>query len=479
VSPFRKFLFLFSVLATLLCVAAVFPPKGIAITESFTLYFPTAKEVFLPKERKHNLAAEKLIQTLKSDSLEVFIEPVKEDKIEFVIDSTDATRLHYPDNNKAVLYPFFELLDSVKQHGGSIRILHYGDSQIEEDRMTGVIRARLQQEFGGSGPGLMCPVPVAVPMSMQHSWSNNFERYVVFGNYWDQADHNRYGVMCAFSKYEGNSASLSFKQGRLSFEVSRRVERVKILYGYGESPSEVVLTTDGVSQGTKLLRAGRGLHSVEWTLDSAAKEIQLKFSGESPDLYAVALDAKNGVCVDNIPIRGSSGLDFTKVDSALLAECIRELNVRAVILQFGGNVVPVIKGQKDLDWYRQAFAKQLAVFKNLGLHIIMIGLADMSTSARSEMVSYPAVSQIRDVTKEEVHKVGGVFWDMYEAMGGENSMPEFVRATPPLAIDDYIHFNREGAAKMARLFVKSLMKDYNEYKMRMELKALLSNVSTK
>lgn len=163
----------------------------------------------------------------------------------------------------------------------------------------------------------------------------------------------------------------------------------------------------------------------------------------------------------------------------MLADCIRELNVRAVILQFGGNVVPVIKNQKDLDWYRQAFAKQLAVFKNHGLHIIMIGLADMSKSVRGDMVSYPAVAQVRDVTKEEVHKVGGVFWDMYEAMGGENSMPEFVSAMPPLAIDDYIHFNRDGAAKMARLFVKSLMKDYNEYKTRMELKSSLSNASTK
>lgn len=477
-SPFRKFLFLLSVLATLLCIAAVFPPAGIPVTESFTLYFPTAKEVFSPKEHKHNLAAEQMIKTLASDTVETAVAPEKEDKIEFVIDSTDATRLHYPDNNKAVLYPLFELFDSVKAHGGSIRILHYGDSQIEEDRMTGVIRARLQEEFGGSGPGLMCPVPVAVPMSMQHSWSGNFERYVVFGNYWDQADHNRYGIMCAFGKYEGKSASLSFKQGRLSFEVSRRVERVKLLYGYGESPAEVTLIADGVSQGTKLLRSGRGLHSVTWTLDSAAKELKLQFSGESPDLYAVALDAKDGICVDNIPIRGSSGLDFTKIDSALLADCIRELNVRAVIVQFGGNVVPVIKSQKDLDWYRQAFAKQLDVFKNHNLPIIMIGLADMSKSMRGEMVSYSAVSQIRDITKEEVHKVGGVFWDMYEAMGGENSMPEFVRAKPPLAIDDYIHFNRDGAAKMARLFVKSLMKDYNEYKMRIEHKTLISNAST-
>lgn len=245
------------------------------------LYFPTAKEVFFPKERKQNLTAEKLIQTLNRDTAETISIPTEE-KIEFIIDSTDATRLHYPENNKAVLYPLFELLDSVKQHGGSIRILHYGDSQIEEDRMTGVIRARLQQEFGGSGPGLMCPVPVAVPMSMQHSWSGNFERYVVFGNYWDQADHNRYGVMCAFSRYDGKSASLSFKQGRLSFEVSRDVERVKILYGYGESPAEATLIADGVSQGTKLLRSGRGLNSVTWTLDSAAKELKLQFSGESP-----------------------------------------------------------------------------------------------------------------------------------------------------------------------------------------------------
>lgn len=432
----------------------------------------------MPKERKQNLTAEKMIQTLNRDTAETVVEPLKDEQIEFIIDSTDATRLHYPNNNKAVLYPLFELLDSIKAHGGSMRILHYGDSQIEEDRMTGVIRARLQQEFGGSGPGLMCPVPVAVPMSMQHSWSGNFERYVVFGNYWDQADHNRYGIMCAFSRYDGKSASLSFKQGRLSFEVSRRIEQVKVLYGYGESPSEASLAADGVLLGTKLLRPGRGLQRVAWTLDSAANELKLQFSGKSPDFYAIALDAKDGVCVDNIPIRGSSGLDFTKIDSALLADCIRELNVRAVILQFGGNVVPVIKGQKDLDWYRQAFAKQLALFKAHGLTIVMIGLADMSKSVRGEMVSYPAVSQIRDITKEEVHKVGGVFWDMFDAMGGENSMPEFVKATPPLAIDDYIHFNRDGAAKMARLFVKSLMKDYNEYKMRMELKSLLSNAST-
>lgn len=474
-SPLKKFFFLLSVLTTLFCVALVFPEEGVPITDSLTLHFPSAREIFLPKTHKRNLAAEKTIQAFQRDSVEALVKPVEETETTFDIDTTDATRLHYPNNDKSVLYPFFALLDSVKEHGGSIRILHYGDSQIEEDRMTGVIRARLQQEFGGSGPGLMCPVPVAVPMSMQHWWSDNFERYVVFGNYWDQAPHNRYGVMCAFGRYEGRSATLSFKESRLSFETSRKVERARILYGYGESLAEATLVADGVSRGAKLLRAGPGLHVAEWRLDSAAKELKFQFSGESPDIYAIALDAKAGVSVDNIPIRGSSGLDFTKLDSALFAECVRALNVRAVILQFGGNVVPVIRGQKDLDWYRQNFAKQLAIFKSLGLHVIMIGLADMSTSVRGEMTTYRYLPAVRDVTKEEVHKIGGAFWDMYEAMGGENSMPEFVEASPPLAIDDYIHFTREGAAKMARLFVASLLKDYAEYKSRQRRKALLSN----
>ena len=36
-----------------------------------------------------------------------------------------------------------------------VRVLHYGDSQIEEDRMSQQIREALQNKYGGSGAGLL------------------------------------------------------------------------------------------------------------------------------------------------------------------------------------------------------------------------------------------------------------------------------------------------------------------------------------
>jgi hypothetical protein len=45
-------------------------------------------------------------------------------------------------------------------------------------------------------------------------------------------------------------------------------------------------------------------------------------------------------------------------------------------------------------------------------------------------------------------------------MGGENSMPNWVNANPPLAYKDFIHFNDVGAAKVAGLLTDALLEQY-------------------
>ena len=91
------------------------------------------------------------------------------------------TRIEYPDNDSTVLYPFFESLMNVQQTGNLIRIMHYGDSQIEDDRITSLLRNKLQTRFGGSGAGL---VPVAQPypyaFSMRQSNSANWTQVCRF-----------------------------------------------------------------------------------------------------------------------------------------------------------------------------------------------------------------------------------------------------------------------------------------------------------
>ena len=59
---------------------------------------------------------------------------------------------------------------------------------------------------------------------------------------------------------------------------------------------------------------------------------------------------------------------------------------------------------------------------------------------------------------------------MYQAMGGENTMPDWAQQDPPLASKDYIHFTVKGSKKIAELFYKTFSEDYEAYKL-LEYKA--------
>jgi hypothetical protein len=70
---------------------------------------------------------------------------------------------------------------------------------------------------------------------------------------------------------------------------------------------------------------------------------------------------------------------------------------------------------------------------------------------------------VRDALKNATFKANGIYWDMYEAMGGRNSMPGWVFAKPPLASRDFVHFNIEGSKIIAQMFYSSILYDYNLY----------------
>jgi len=88
----------------------------------------------------------------------------------------------------------------------------------------------------------------------------------------------------------------------------------------------------------------------------------------------------------------------------------------------------------------------------------------MSIKDKTNYVTYPYLEAVRDALKEATIKSNCIFWDMYEAMGGKNSMPKWVEAQPPLAASDYIHFTPKGAKKIAEKFTEKLFLMYDEFK---------------
>ena len=61
-------------------------------------------------------------------------------------------------NSDIKINPLDIFLDSLRYSKGQVRVMYYGDSQIEGDRITSYLRQTLRKGHGGTGPGLLLPL---------------------------------------------------------------------------------------------------------------------------------------------------------------------------------------------------------------------------------------------------------------------------------------------------------------------------------
>ena len=210
----------------------------------------------------------------------------------------------------------------------------------------------------------------------------------------------------------------------------------------------------------------QGLQERVWYAPDPVKDLQIKLRSRiSPDVFCIALDDGQGVAVDNIPLRGSSGTDFSKTDTTLLKEMFSRLNVQMIILHFGLNKVK--SSFSNYGAYEKSLTRELRFMKKIrpGIPILVIGISDMDEKTNHGFTSYPSVEKIREAQRSAAMRSGCLFWDLYQAMGGANSMADWVSADPPLGKEDYAHFTYPGAEKVGAMLYKSLMKEYKKFKM--------------
>ncbi|MCW8969487.1 MAG: hypothetical protein OQK43_13135, partial [Flavobacteriales bacterium] len=161
----------------------VFPADGIKVGK-YELQFPTPNEFFGIENKSDSIESyEKDLAILFDDSTMVKekISQIDSTIIKQKLDSLAAYRkkLQVTDKSIPALHRFFEALENAQKK--KVRIMHYGDSQIEVDRITSYIRNELQTKFGGIGVGLFPVVDIAPKMSVNISYSENWQRYAGYG----------------------------------------------------------------------------------------------------------------------------------------------------------------------------------------------------------------------------------------------------------------------------------------------------------
>jgi len=478
--PIRTFIFFAAVLLLISLVALVVPDEGIGIGGDLRLSFLSFSDL---SSRDSIEAGEKVEQLLAgsiitddpesdqgTDLYLVTQVEEQEDEPQVIPVNADSLknqihRITFPEEGTELLHAYFKRLDRISSgHTRRTRILHFGDSQIENNRMTALIRYRLQKHFGGSGTGLVQAIPLySRSLSYNQEQTGDWLRYTYFGKRDSTINHKSYGIMGAFASVPmmkgGDWPSLHY-----SFNTLRRsgqVSRIRIyMHSYVDSASVALQINDGYADTLAYLSDGYSV--ADYRHHEGIKEAKLSFQlPEGGRIYAISFESGGGLQVDNIAMRGGSGLIFTGMDWSTQKAMLDNLSPGLILLQYGGNVVPYM----NAAYYERAFKRQLQFFKAAcpDIPIIVIGPADMSRKEEGVFVTYPGLERIRDALKNAALESGFGFWDLYEAMGGENSMPSFVHADPPLASTDYIHFTGTGINLMAEMFYNALMLEFDDF----------------
>ena len=443
-----------------------FPAEGITIGD-YTLRFPSLEEDSKPKEEEVDVDAvlNKVTKSFEMscsdnllDSMRFFRQYLKE----------NPNRIYLPNDDYTYFDALFHQFEEAQDRGKTYRVMYYGDSQIEMDRISSVLRQKLQELFGGSGPNMVPAVqPVAtISVSQQAAGLN---RYAVYGDASNQrANHNRYGVMAQFSQVVGGG-SMTFIRSNHSQALDnvKEISTVSVLLGRNSQNFTATLKCGDIATEPKVLPANDSVSLITWILPENIQRGTISFKGNA-EIYGILLDGDPGVAIDNVALRGCSGTIFTRINESIARQSFKLLDTKLIILQFGGNRMPGITTPKSITPYMAELENQINYIKRVApkATLLFIGPADMGRSYGGKMGTWHGLPELNDSLRAMALRNKVAYWDMFHVMGGEGSMAQWVKHKPALAGPDYIHFTFTGAQEIGSDLARSFTTYYDFYKLR-------------
>lgn len=360
--------------------------------------------------------------------------------------------------DSTALNKFYDALMAMAEKPRAVRVAFYGDSFIEGDIFSGSLRDSLQATFGGRGVGFV-PITSQVAgfrYTIKHAFQN-WRTSSIINRTDSTAEYGPAGY--CFVPMEGNW--VEYRPVRRRF--LNDFNTVKLYYkNNGNAILNFSVNYDTTAKAFPLKRSK---HLQEWTYrGKRLKAVHLSFDGyDSLRLFGASFEDGAGVYVDNFSLRGNSGMSLSAVDRSMFARFNQYRNYRLVILQFGLNMVV----EDSLD-YRGYVQRMVRVVNNLKksfpqASFLLLSVSDRSTNSSGRFETMNAIPAMRNAQRLIAQRTGIAFWDMFEAMGGENSMVNFVHARPSLAAKDYTHLNFRGGEKLSHSLLESMLYGYNRY----------------
>jgi lysophospholipase L1-like esterase len=365
------------------------------------------------------------------------------------------------DPDGRALFGFYEALTRTlarqgeKGSGAVTRIVHYGDSHVAADILTGELRRYFQRDFGDAGTGFVIP---------GHSWYLRKALKSDAGLRW-RVDGLGQNSTIEDGRYGLSGISLSAERPGERIRVRAECSRFMIYLLKQPHGGSVDLLLDGITYHHRVsLRSkrfeplyleveadGDGPHTIEL----------ITITGGPVRLLGVTAEKRStGVVYDALGINGARAGRPLTWDWRILADNLERRLPDLIIVAYGTNEVS--DEDLDLEEYRRNFSELLGRLRQAApqASLLVIGPPDRALLAGSRWRSIGAMQGLIEAQREAALSSGAAFWDLYQMMGGQGSIDQWAKRAEPLAQPDRVHLSKSGYKLVAEAFYHELMRGY-------------------
>ncbi len=394
----------------------------------------------------------------------------KGDKLEL-----DPTALAKTAGSLAVDDPTGHALDAFYKHlaatakkepGAVTRILHYGDSVITSDYISGTLRRRLQARYGDSGHGYIL---VANP------WEWYFHNDVVHyaGEGWNAnritgpfTNDKMYGL--GGVTFHGAPGAVATFGAMEKGDYGRAVSRFDVYYLAQPQGGDFEVKSGDKSERVSTKSDTKASKVFSFSVEDGPRKMQLRsVGGGDVRLFGVALERDlPGITYDALGANGAQSLLWEPMDDPHWKDQMALRKPALVVLQFGTNEseASVFSEKSYEKTVTHVLQKVIAAAE--GASVMLAAPLDRAEHEGGALHTKKIIPKIVASQKKVALANGCAFWNTYEAMGGEGTMARWVRAKPQLASGDLTHPTPAGAEVIGELFEKALVTGFEAYQSR-------------
>jgi lysophospholipase L1-like esterase len=347
--------------------------------------------------------------------------------------------------------------------GAVTRILHYGDSVIASDYVSGTMRRRMQERFGDAGHGFILtanPWEWYFHNDVDHRASDGWSMSRITGPLVKDGLYGLGGV----SFHTAMTATATF--GTVSRgEHGKSVSRFDVYYLEQPGGGDFQMEIKG-QEPVRISTRGDAKVSRKASVtvpDGAATMTLRTLGGGDVRTFGVVMERDGpGVTYDALGALGGRASLWHVMDADHWKEQMALRDPALVIIQYGTNESE--DGGVNEPQYRTFMGDLIDTLKAAAPDASILVASPLDRAEKDDSGNLRTVKVIVRLVdlQEEIAKAHGVaFFSTFKAMGGKGSMAKWVQKG--LAGSDLTHPSPAGATVIGDLFFKSLVTGYDAW----------------